>query len=67
MEKKLLEELYELRKKYDIKMGWNDEVIWEMGKWLKWRHEIKNLKIENERLKSVITALKREKVLMQTR
>jgi hypothetical protein len=49
MEKKLLEELYELRKKYDIKMGWNDEVIWEMGKWLKWRHEIKNLKIKKDR------------------
>ncbi len=33
----------------------------------KLEEQIKNLKIENDRLRSIITALKREKVLMQTR
>ena len=33
----------------------------------KLQQEIKNLKIENDRLRSIIYALKREKVLMQTR
>lgn len=33
----------------------------------KLKEQIKNLKIENDRLRSIIYALKREKVLMQTR
>jgi hypothetical protein len=33
----------------------------------KLQQEIRNLKIENDRLRSIIEALKREKVLMQTR
>jgi hypothetical protein len=33
----------------------------------KLQEQIKNLKIENDRLRSIIIALKREKILMQTR
>ena len=34
-------ELEYLTKKYNVKKGWNDEVIFEMGDWIKWRLEEK--------------------------